>query len=138
MKKKKSSIKSLQAKAWKLMSEYVRRSNCHKNSEFVSCISCGKPYHWKEVHAGHFLHAGKGGKGNAVSYDDRNIHPQCPGCNYYGSRGEAQLNYARFMFTKYGTGILDELKSIKAQSNLRHDDLEQIIVNLQKKIAHGL
>lgn len=115
------------------MSEYTRRKNAGTN-QLVACCTCGKSIHWKELHAGHYLHGGRGGKGNAVSYDHRNINPQCPGCNYFGARGEAALNYSQFMFRKYGSGILDELKAIKAQSKMRRPDFEDKIAELEKKL----
>lgn len=116
------------------MSEYSRRKFAGDNG-YASCVSCGKPHHWKELHAGHFLHGGRGGKGNAVSFDHRNINPQCPGCNFYGARGEAQLNYSAWMFNRSGPGILDDLKSIKAHSKMKLLDFENKIRELEELIG---
>lgn len=129
-KPKKPSFKYLSTKAWALMSKVRRLESRHRNSDYVTCVSCGNQHLWNEVHAGHFVHGGKGGHGNAVSYDKRNINPQCVSCNYYGSR-DAQLKYAQFMFEKYGPEILDELRAIKGQSRLGINDLEEIVFRLQ-------
>ena len=85
--------------------------------------------------AGHFLHGGSGGKGNAVSYEPSNINPQCRGCNHYGARGEACLNYYEFMVKKYGSDILDTLKSIKGKSKLRREDFERMIEQFEKELG---
>lgn len=127
-------LKGLKEKCWRLFSEIVRKEKADHNG-YVRCVSCKKPYHWKEVHAGHFLHGGRGGKGNAVSYDERNIHPQCPGCNYFGARGEAQLNYADFMFKTYGPDILQTLKSVKGRPNLRREDFERMVEEFKKELV---
>ena len=85
------------------------------------------------MQAGHYVHGGKGGKGNAVSYDERNIHIQCLNCNYYGAR-EAAHNYSQFMFKTYGPDILDELKAIKGKSKLRREDFERMIEEYQNEL----
>ena len=127
------SLKGLKLKCWRLFSELRRRQSADKE-DYVKCVACGKRFHWSEVDAGHFLHGGSGGKGNSVSYDERNIHPQCRGCNYFGARGEASLNYSQFMFKTYGTGILDALKAIKGKSKLRREDFGRMIEEYEKKL----
>lgn len=127
------SLKGLKEKCWRLYSELRRRQEADKHG-YVRCVSCGKRHHWKEVDAGHFLHGGSGGKGNAVSYDPRNVHCQDRACNFYGARGEASLHYSKFMFSKYGMDILDELKAIKAQSKLRREDFEKMIEQYEKEL----
>lgn len=71
----KSEKKRLQAKCWKLMSEWIRRKNASFSGMNV-CFTCGKTHHWKEMHCGHFQH----GK---LDLDERNLKPQCVKCNTY-------------------------------------------------------
>ena len=127
------SLKGLKLKCWRLFSE-LRRRQCADCSGNVKCVSCRKIFRWNETDAGHFLHGGSGGKGNAVSYEERNIHPQCRGCNFFGARGEASLNYSQFMFKKYGPDILDALKAIKGKSKLRREDFERMIEEFEKEL----
>ena len=127
------SLKGLKLKCWRLFSE-LRRRQCADKHGYVKCVACGKRLPWRETDAGHFLHGGSGGKGNAVSYDERNVHAECRGCNYFGARGEASLHYSKFMFSTYGMDILDTLKSIKAQSKLRREDFERMVEEYQKKL----
>ena len=127
------SLKGLKLKCWRLFSE-LRRRQCADKHGYVKCVACGKRFHWKEVDAGHFLHGGSGGKGNAVSYDERNIFAECRACNYFGARGEASLNYSQFMFKTYGPDILDTLKAIKGKSKLRREDFERMIEQFEKEL----
>ena len=126
--KKLPSIKTLKNKAWKLMSEKVRSSNADFNG-IVHCITCGTPKHWKEIHAGHFQHASKG---SLVSYDDRNIHPQCAGCNTY--RGGMLIEYTLFIQDKFGTEVIDELKQ-KKQTIMKRADLNEVIERLEGEVG---
>ena len=123
-KKKLPSIKSLKAKSWKLMSEYTRTSNIIGEG-FNKCVTCGCLRHYKEMHAGHFIHASKG---SLVSYDKRNIHPQCPGCNTY--RGGMLIEYTLFIQESFGTEAVMELKQLK-QSIMKRPDFMNVIERLQ-------
>jgi hypothetical protein len=122
-KKKLPSIKTLKNKTWGLMSQVIRRSNIIGDG-YNKCITCGCLRHWKEMHAGHFLHASKG---SLVSYDKRNIHPQCPGCNTY--RGGKLIEYTLFIQENYGTETIDELRQLK-QTIMKRADFDRIIGEL--------
>jgi len=131
MKKKKKlpSIKTLKAKAWKLMSEHVRKNRVDIHilgDGYCICVTCGTMKPYKEMHAGHFIHASKG---SLVSYDDRNIHPQCPGCNTY--RGGMLIEYTLFIQKTYGNETIDELKQMK-NTIMKRADYEAVIERLSK------
>ncbi|MCK5316870.1 MAG: recombination protein NinG [Anaerolineales bacterium] len=123
--KKLPSIKTLKNKAWTLMSNYIRQHYADA-AGYVSCVTCGitKPY--KEMHAGHFIHASKG---SLVSYDDRNIHPQCPKCNTY--QGGNLIEYTLFIQKKYGPKTISELKQLK-QTIMKRLDFDVVIERLSK------
>jgi hypothetical protein len=123
--KKLPAIKTLKNKAWTLMSNHVRTSYAD-SSGYVSCVTCGSTKHYKEMHAGHFIHASKG---SLVSYDDRNIHPQCPKCNTY--QGGSLIEYTLFIQDKYGAETIEELKQLK-QTIMKRADFEAIIERLPK------
>jgi len=125
--KKLPSIKSLKNKAWKLMSEHVRKNRVSVHilgDGCCECVTCGcvKPY--KEMHAGHFIHASKG---SLVSYDDRNIHPQCPKCNTY--QGGNLIEYTLYIQKAYGDQTIEELKQLK-HTIMKRADYEEVISRL--------
>ena len=127
-KKKLTKLPVLARNAWKLMSLYSRQKDL-KESDFghVSCVTCGKTDHWKDMHAGHWFHASKQSE---VTYDHRNIHVQCPQCNKY--KGGARDDYAVYIKNRYGAHVLDELQTLKHQGHiLRRQELEDKIFELQ-------
>lgn len=131
-------IKHLSTTAWKLMSEYVRQSEAVNG--YCTCVSCGFIEHWKNFDAGHFVHAGTGGKQNPVSYDFRNIHSQCRFCNrQIGAKhrhpGNVTIMYTRYMIRNYGDGIIDQLEAIKKQPWFRFEELQTQISILKVKLG---
>lgn len=131
------SLKNLANTAWRLMSLWVRQSEADPNG-YCRCVSCGKSAPWIEFDAGHFVHAGNGGKQNPVSYDRRNIHPQCISCNRQGWKhyhpGQTTIHYTRYMVREYGDSIVDQLEAIKKQPWFRHQELEEQIKLLKTRI----
>lgn len=127
--KKKPKLSGLAAKAWKLMSIISRTKDADKDG-FVKCVTCEKVQHWKEMDAGHFFHASKQ---RPISYDDRNIHAQCTGCNRY--RDGARDEYSCVIVKRYGPETLDELRTLKhSGKELKRADLEDLIVALDQKV----
>lgn len=123
-KPKKLSLPALRRKAWGLFSKYIRQKYV-SNSGDVKCVSCNQWISVTGAHAGHFIHASKQSK---LSYDERNVHPQCVACNYYGMQGLAAIQYTQFMYRVYGEKVVDELKAMKhAKEYLKRADLEALI-----------
>jgi hypothetical protein len=122
--KKKASLPALRKKAWASFSKYIRYRAAEGWND-VACVTCNTPYPRAELHAGHFIHCSKQ---SALSYDERNVHPQCRQCNYYGMQGLAAIKYTLFMQATYGPGIVDELMAMKhSKKYLKRADLEEII-----------
>ena len=123
IKRKKTSQKTirkrLHAKAWKLMSEYVRKRDNH------ICVTCGKP----GTQAGHFHH----GK---LDFCFENVHCQCAGCNKYKHGNLAK--YASYIVNTYGVGKLEELE-LWSNEVIKYtvSDYEAIINNLEWLIKEG-
>lgn len=98
---------------------------------YIECVSCNRHYPWQEMHAGHFVHISKQ---HPLSYDRRNVHPQCRQCNYYGMQGEAMIRYTQFMVRTYGEGIVDELIEAKHKlPYLKRGELEDLIESLSNR-----
>lgn len=123
-KKRPTSLPALRKKAWAAFSVHIRSGAAlHNGGAF--CVTCNAFAPWAELHAGHFVHCSKQ---SPLSYDERNVHPQCRQCNYYGMQGEAMIHYTAFMQANYGPGIVNELLAIKhAKNYLKRADLEAII-----------
>jgi hypothetical protein len=128
--KKKQSLRSLKNKAWKLCSEYVRRSNADAGG-FCGCYTCGAPIHWKlEAQAGHAI----GGRHNAVLLDVEIIRPQCVSCNVF-RRGNYPI-FAAKLIRENGIEWFEQ-KLIKAREVVKYtrSDLEELIEKYKAKLA---
>lgn len=126
-KKKLPKISLLAKKAWGLMSVISRTKDADRDG-MVACVTCGQVKHYKEMHAGHFFH---GSHQRPISYDSRNIHAQCPGCNTY--KGGARDEYSVYLARRYGVGVLEELRELKHQGKeLKRADLEELIERLSE------
>ena len=93
-------------KADQAFSRYIRQRHANEGG-WVECCTCGKAMHWSECDAGHFVKRGHA----AARFDERNVHPQCTGCNHF--RDGAQDEYAAFIVRTYGEQVLHELLALK-------------------------
>ena len=90
------------SKAWTIFSKYIRLKNADWRG-YVKCCTCGKTRQWNDrIDAGHFISR----RHNATFFDERNVHPQCKGCNM--GTGEP-VKYYQFMEDTYGRETIDEL-----------------------------
>jgi len=119
------SVKSLKAKAWKLFSEYIRRSYADRNG-YVSCYTCGTKAHWKQLQAGHAI----GGRRNAVLFDEELVRPQCVACNVF-LRG----NYPVYVAKLIGENGLEwfnrKLAGSRKAVKISKPDLQELIAKYQ-------
>lgn len=96
---------NLKLKADRIFSKFVRLS--HANSAgFCICYTCQKRFHWKAIHAGHYIRRSV----LATRFDLMNVKPQCVVCNTFneGMRDKFALN----LIFEYGMGVLEELDAI--------------------------
>lgn len=89
----KSTLKSLKAKCWKLLSQIVRFSAADHRG-IAECYTCGTQDLWRSMDAGHAI----GGRHNAVLFDEEIIRCQCKICNVW-KRGN---------YTVYTTKLIQE------------------------------
>lgn len=87
----------------KVFSEYVRRKDADLNGN-VSCFTCGKVSHWKDMQCGHF----QSRKHYATRWDEQNCQIQCSGCNIFRS-GE-QFKFGKSLDITYGDGTAESLE----------------------------
>ena len=127
-------IKAITDRAWAAFSKYVRLRDCYGSPTTACCFTCTKQADWREMHAGHFVHAGRR---NPVSYDERNINAQCPACNTF-LHGNLAM-YAVRLIAKHGAGVDNELRAMKAQSKaLSRTALHEIATKYEKLVQEML
>lgn len=109
MSKQVKSISKLTKEADKYFSIYIRRrDSIERGGEYYcECITCGDVRPIGQMHAGHFVSR----RYKILRYDERNVNAQCPKCNTFHS-GEQYL-YSKAIDNKYGSGIADELHSMR-------------------------
>ena len=86
-KKRTQTLAGLKKRAWKLLSEVIRREAMDvPNGPYIRCYTCGYRNHWSGLQAGHAI----GGRNGAVLLDEEIIRPQCVRCNIMlrGNYGE--------------------------------------------------
>ena len=112
----------------KVFSEYIRRKYANSVGE-VQCITCGILRHWKDsMDAGHYIPRNH----MATRYSEKNVHPQCRGCNRFG--GGRYDVYALKLQEIYGKDILQELNSLKI-SIVKNFPYEEKIEYYKKELA---
>lgn len=118
--------KKLHNKAWKLMSEWIRRKDANLDG-FNYCYTCEAIKHYKDLDAGHFRH-------DKLDFDDRNLKPQCTKCNRYYS-GMLDI-YAYKLLKDYGKEWFDKLvKDSWEHIGYSCEELRLIIIDLRDKIS---
>lgn len=128
--KKKTKNKTIKRKLWNLYSKVRRKEDAIKrgDGERVPCVTCGKQDHWKNMHAGHYIH----GKTKETWITDENIHNQCPTCNTY--KGGQLDEYYIFIVSEYGQEKADYLRSKRAGLKLwKTPEMELIYQDLAQR-----
>jgi Bacteriophage Lambda NinG protein len=111
-----------------VFSRYVRMSAAD-NCGTVECVTCGKPMHWKEAHAGHFISR----RHMSVRWVEKNVHPQCCGCNTF--KGGALDEYSAFIIRKYGMKVFDDLRLMKnSTKKWTRDELTEMIARYESML----
>ena len=130
-KKQKSKQKSLthyKAKAWDLMSEYIRRK--YSDSEgYGNCYTCNAHMHWKSLQAGHCI----SGRHNAVLLDEEILRPQCAACNVW-KHGNYEVFITKIVIENSMEWWLKKLANSKRLVKITRGDYEEIIEELKEKI----
>ena len=105
-------------KLWTLVSKYIRLKYADDNG-YCSCVTCGTTKHYKQMQAGHFIPKKKG---NAIFFQETNIHPQCYQCNI--NLGGYGAMYYTYMLDMYGQEEIDRLMALTGTTvKLDYDEL---------------
>lgn len=126
--KRKGTLGWFKAKATAVFSQYIRRRAADKDGN-VECITCGKVYHWKKMHAGHYVD----GRNNTVLFDEGLTHPQCFKCNMKrpGCLSGNKIKYTIFMMNTYNLSKWE----IDALDDLKFETKDMTISDYQEIIA---
>ena len=127
-------ISKLKKELDKWFSLYIRLREAD-DLGFVKCHTSGRYYHYKNIHAGHFMSR----KHLSTRWCEINVQPQSAADNLYG-QGQ-QYRFGLNLDAKYGIGTADELeiKSKKTEKFTRVDYEEKIsyykrfVKNLKKQ-----
>ena len=71
---KHKSLKTLRKTAWRLQSEYIRKSAADEHG-LVRCYTCSRPHYWTDMELGHYIHR------DCLDYTKDNLRVQCNFCN---------------------------------------------------------
>jgi 5-methylcytosine-specific restriction endonuclease McrA len=107
--KKTDTTRALVSKLDRVFSRFVRMKYADNDGQ-VSCVTCGKQAHWKEVHAGHFVKR----QHMSLRWDERNVMPQCVRCNLH--MGGRQDDYAAYIVNEYGHATFADLIAKKHET----------------------
>jgi len=99
---------------------------------FVKCFTSNRYYHYKNIHAGHFMSR----KHLSTRWCDTNVQPQSIGDNLFG-QGE-QYKFSIALDSKYGEGTSEELellaRTIMKVSRIDYEEKISYYKELVKKL----
>tara|TARA_R110002050_G_scaffold202777_2_gene337979 strand:+ start:666 stop:1076 length:411 start_codon:yes stop_codon:yes gene_type:complete len=104
-------ISKLKKELDKWFSLYIRLRDCDDNG-MVICFTSGRKYHYKNIHAGHFISR----KQLATRWSILNVQPQSAADNLFG-QGE-QYQFGINLDSKYGEGTAEQL-SLEARQTIK-------------------
>tara|TARA_R100000655_G_scaffold928_1_gene3773 strand:- start:908 stop:1315 length:408 start_codon:yes stop_codon:yes gene_type:complete len=105
------SISKLKKELDKYFSLFIRLKNAD-DLGFTKCYTSGRYYHYKKIHAGHFMSR----KHLATRWCEINVQPQSAADNLFG-QGE-QFKFGKNLDAEYGEGTAEKLQ-IKARQTLK-------------------
>lgn len=120
-KRKLLSLSSLEKKAWKVFSRWIRDRDSTEGLYIYDyadnaircgkCFTCGSTTPTEGINSGHGGHFCKSGIKN-IKFNERNVHLQCARCNLYldGNEGWYAINLDK----RYGTGTAEGLKELES------------------------
>ncbi|MEN8834729.1 MAG: recombination protein NinG, partial [Polaribacter sp.] len=96
-----------------------------------TCVTCGKVGHWKTggIQAGHFMSR----KHYSTRWDERNVKPQCVGCNVFKS-GE-QYKYSLYLGKQLSEELMIKSKEIVKFTSIELEEMINFYSNEIKKYS---
>ena len=129
MPKKSLTTRALINKLDRVFSRYIRMKDADEGGT-VSCVTCGRLFHWSEVHCGHWIKR----QHQSVRFREENTGPQCVRCNLH--MGGCQDEYAAHILRKYGQATFDDLLAKKREAKKwTRGELESLIEEYTQKVS---
>ena len=132
--KKKLSVSTAKARAWKAFSRYVRLRDSLETTgttTHAKCCTCGKVYPSFGVgclQAGHFI----AGRNNSILFEETGCAAQCYICNVV--KKGAGVEYFVYMEGKHGRPEIDRLRALSHKIvQLKPFELIEIAEKYEKK-----
>jgi len=128
--------KTPRTKALDTIQKLVRLKAADENG-YCTCVTCGAKDKWTSFDGGHYIPKGHS---SYWALDERNIHPQCKGCNGFGMKyGTAANQYTLYMIDMYGRDFIDEMEATKKNPVKYYKrDYEDMIKEWNKQIKEQL
>ena len=124
-------ISKLKKELDKWFSLYIRLRDAD-DLGFVKCFTSGRYYHYKNLHAGHFISR----TAHSTRWDDINVQPQSVADNLFG-QGE-QYKFGKELDLKYGEGTAESLqqkaRQIQKFSRVDYEDKISYYKSLVEKL----
>ena len=121
-KRKKTTVAQEVEKAAKLLQRLVRLKASDDNG-YCQCVTCGKIYHYKAMHGGHFIPRGR----TVFKLYEPNIQVQCPSCNLWGMKqAHYVLRYRQWMVDYYGERRVKAMERLAWRASPKFDREEVI------------
>ena len=118
------SLSSYKKLADKWFSKYIRLRDSDSHG-IIFCITCKKPFHYKQGDAGHFQPR----QHLKTRFDPRNVNGQCKYCNNKNWNQGEQYKHGLAIDKKFGIGTAEWL------TNHRRDYTKYQIYDYQEMIA---
>ena len=112
----KKTVSKLKKELDKYFSLYIRLRDA-TDEGLVQCFTSGRVYHYKKIHAGHFMSR----RHLATRWCETNVQPQSAADNLFG-QGE-QFKFGINLDGKYGEGTAEELQ-YKSRTTLKISRIE--------------
>jgi hypothetical protein len=129
-KRKQKTIAGLVEQAAVLLQK-IRRIESADENGYCPCSSCGKVYHWKEIHGGHYIPRTK----SATKLEEWNINPLCVSCNTYRAE-EARCPYSIWMIETYGYQYVKWLESeSRKEKKWSRPELLELIESYKSRLS---
>tara|TARA_R100001015_G_C4532195_1_gene98319 strand:- start:304 stop:714 length:411 start_codon:yes stop_codon:yes gene_type:complete len=120
---KTKTLSKLKKELDKWFSLYIRLRECNEYG-MVQCFTSGRVYHYKKIHAGHFMSR----KHLSTRWCEINVQPQSAADNLFG-QGE-QFRFGLNLDAKYGDGTAEQLQ-YKSRLTIKFSRIE-----IEEKISY--
>ena len=116
-----------------LLQRLVRLKASDDNG-YAVCVTCDKCCHYKEMDGGHFISRNH----KSVKLLEKNIHPQCKGCNGFKMKDSLTvLRYRNWMVDMYGEKVVNDLESLAYQTKkFTREELADLAVDFKEQIKY--